>query len=143
MPFNRPAAMRALHALGRQHGYTVDDLRDMAASHFGIPRDKVSLRKLTDGQLGTLCATLKGDNKGPQPVSNKATTRQIWKINQLATLLGMRDGDGRLSGFIHRQVKKQRLDELTKRDAVKVIDGLKTIHDRNSDVGFDTTQQPH
>lgn len=132
MPFNRPAAMRALHALGAKHGYSHDDLRDIAASHFGIPRDKLSLGKLTDSQLGALCATLKGDQRGPQPVSNKATSRQLWKINQLAAALGMTSDPRRLAGFIERQVKKRRLSELTKYDAIKVIDGLKNIAERGS-----------
>lgn len=131
MPFNRPAAMRALHALGAKHGYSHDDLRDMAASQFGIARDKVSIGKLTDSQLGTLCAVLKGGS-GPAKVDNKASSRQVWKINQLATLLGMHTDPKRLSGFIHRQVKKHELSELTKYDAVKVIDGLKNIHERGN-----------
>lgn len=134
MPFNRHAAMRAVHALGAKHGYSHDDLRDLAASYFGIDRDTVSLGKLTDTQLGDLCATLKGDQRGPQPTApNKATKRQLWKINQLAAQLGMTSDPRRLAGFCERQVKKRNISDLTKKDAVKVIDGLKNIVERGSD----------
>src|SRR5690349_5378155 len=134
MPFNRAGAMRAIHALGTKHGYSHDDLRDIAASHFGIPRDKVSLGKLTDSQLGHLCATLKGDQRGPQPVAdyNKATDKQLWKINQLAAALGMNSDPNRLAGFCERQCKKRNLSDLSRYDAIKVIDGLKNMVERGS-----------
>lgn len=136
MPFNRTAAMRAVHALGNKHGYSHDDLRDMAASQFGIARDKVSLGKLTDPQLGALCAILKGGKpSGPVPVDNSATTRQVWKINQLAKEIGMHNNQARLEGFLQRQVKKSRIEDLTKKDAVKVIDGLKNLAEHCNTTG--------
>lgn len=142
MPFNRTAAMRAVHALGKKHGYSHDDLRDLAASQFSISRDKVSLGKLTDSQLGAFCAALKGDKQsGPVRVVNKATSRQLWKINQLATLIGMQSNPARLEGFLQRQAKKSRLEDLTKFDAIKVIDGLKNLAERCNTEGNDHGHQ--
>lgn len=136
MTFNRQGAMRALHSLGNKNGYSHDDLRDIAASHFGIKRDKVSLGKLTDSQLGTLCASLKGTQgkpAGPAPIKNNATTRQIWKINTQVKALGWDTNPDRLRGFIARQCKgKTDLDSLTKYDAIKVIDGLKKFTEHGS-----------
>lgn len=132
MPFNRPGTIKAIHAMGRNHGYDHDDLRALAVSLFQIPADKVSISKLTDSQLIAMADSLRGQSsgKGPAPVYNKATKRQLWKIDQLATLLGMSGNPARLEGFLQRQAKKTRLTDLTKQDAIKVIDGLKTMYER-------------
>lgn len=131
MPFNRPGTMRAIHALGNKNGYSHDDLRDVASSLFGISRDKISLGKLSDSQLISLCGSLRGDKaKGPVPVSNKASKRQLWKINAQASQLGWTSTPSRLEGFLQRQCKKSSLVDLTVVDAIKVIDGLKNLIER-------------
>ena len=50
MPFNRNAAMRKVHILGKQRGYDHDDLRDLAGALFTI-KGAPSLKSLTDAQL--------------------------------------------------------------------------------------------
>jgi len=128
MPFNRAAALRCLHVLGKQKGFDHQGLHDLAATFFKKDPKSVSLGKLTNTQLGTFIAHLKATTKGaPILVPNGASKPQLWKIQQYEKQLGWNQEPERLAAFLYRQCKKDRLLDLTGDDARKVIDGLKNL----------------
>lgn len=130
MAYNRTAAISAVIINGKKCGYDRDDIRDIAASLFGLDPEEARLSKLDNNQLSTLIETFKNAKPGePIQIKNRISQRQIWKINQYADELGWTDPK-RLEGFIERQTGKKNLRSLTKQDGIKVIDGLKKISER-------------
>ena len=125
---NRAACIKRMHYLGRQRGFDHEAIREIASSLFAIPMDSLSLSALSDSQVMQLLDNLsgKGANRGPQPVPNAATPRQIWKIRQLADQHGM--SSEALAAFIARQCQGHRdVHALRVWDAAKVIEGLKNL----------------
>jgi len=148
MPYNRAAAIKAIHVEGKKKGFDHDALKDIASSLTLIDRDKITMAikpapgkiALTDPQLAAVLASLKGARTGtPIQVKNRASVRQLWLIKEQALQLGWIETTKiseitppeRLAGFLQRQCKKTSLRDLTIRDAQKVIDGLKTLIQRS------------
>ena len=122
------AQVRKIWAVARERGLEKDDVRQMAKLISGL--DSVS--QLTKYEAIQLIDRLEGRRpfvKG-QAGGNMATDKQVWKIEQLIAALGWNDNPKRLEAFMLKYAGVAKINWLTKRKAIGLIDGLKKILER-------------
>lgn len=124
-----PAQMRKIWAVAKERGLDQEDVRQMAKVVSGMDSvsqlTKVEAIKLIDRLEGRQTFTLKENG-------NIATAKQIWKIRQLIDALGWGDNPQRLESFMLKYTGVAKINWLTKRKAIGLIDGLKAILARQS-----------
>lgn len=149
MDGERPATKRQLKliwVLARQLGMDSHALHELALEVTG--RDSIKILSLGEGKTiieALVCAGAKIKKKKTSPrdladnVVEIVTADQMNYIGYLEKQLGWQANPDRLDGFLRRTIKKDRIR--TKRDAVKIIEGLKAI--LNREISKKTKNQSH
>ena len=139
MSYNRHAALRKIHILGKQRGLDHEELTAICASLYQVK----SMSDLSDYQLSHFIEHLLGAASGPAPIKNAASKQQLWLIGQLEQQLGWHTNRLRLEGFIARQAHgKRRTSDLTIWEASRVIEGLKQVLERKAEPAEATQWTP-
>jgi hypothetical protein len=129
-----------LHVAKAQLGLTEEEYRDILKNHGGaessVHLDEFGLEKVMRffSEIGFKRKKDKGlrsKEKGPRrkDLTILASEGQRKVIYHLMEDLGW--WPARLMGFIEKMTGKERPEELTKREAAKVIEGLKAMRNRN------------
>lgn len=118
--------MRKLYATAREKGIDNDLLHDMVKSRY----KKDSVRALTIKQAANLIDVLETGRTVSLPTGRPLhliTERQIYKIRELEKALGWAENPARLRGFIKKYAGNDNVEWLTKEQAWRVIEGLKSV----------------
>jgi len=126
--------MRKLYATAREKGIDNDLLHAMVKSRY----KKDSIRDLTIKQAANLIDSIETERTVPLPTGRQlplATKKQIYKIRELEKELGWTDNPARLRGFLRKYAGTEQVDWLTKEQAWRVIEGLKSILKQQAEEG--------
>lgn len=118
--------MRKLYATAREKGIDNDLLHDMVKSRY----KKDSVRALTIKQAANLIDSMETGRTVRLPTGRPlylATEKQIYKIHGLEKALGWADNPARLRGFLKKYAGTEQVEWLTKEQAWRVIEGLKSV----------------
>ena len=132
--------IKLIWVLARQLGIDSDDLHEMIAGTTG----EDSIKSLSTGQGAEVIDSLvqaggrvkrkrKPRRDLPPNVVELLTPKQARLIRYLERELGWQDNPERLKGFIKRSIKKEVVR--TKQEAIKVIEGLKNMAEREARKG--------
>lgn len=121
---------KKIYAVAREIGLDNDLLHSLVEAKF----KKQHISDLTLNQAGALIDYLeerKGSGRHIQlPTGRKVplvTDKQLYKINQLARQLGWQDNPKRLQGFCRKYAQVDNPEWLTKEQAWRIIEGLKSL----------------
>lgn len=122
---------KKIYAVAREIGLDNDLLHDLVEIKF----KKQHISDLTLAQAGSFIDYLEGrkgtaDRYTQLPTGRQLaliTDKQLWKMNQLAKELGWQDNPKRLQGFCRKYAQVDNPEWLTKEQAWRVIEGLKSL----------------
>ena len=132
--------IKLIWVLARQLGMTSDDLHEMIAGATG--KDSIKSLSTSEGarvidSLVRAGARVKRKRQPrrdlPPNIVELLTPKQASFIRYLEKELGWQDNPERLKGFIKRSIKKEVVR--TKQEAIKVIEGLKNMAEREGRKG--------
>ena len=138
--------LKLIWVLGRDLGMNGDRLHEFALAVTG--RDSIKILSLEEAKeiieaLVRAGAKIKKKKTSPRDLADNVveivTADQMNHIRYLEKQLGWQANPDRLNGFLKRTIKKDRIR--TKRDASKVIEGLKAILNRKT--GEKTVNKSH
>ena len=137
MPYKvSQAQRRKIWAAAKQKGLSEDDVRNIifaitgqgSTSDISMDEARRIIDRITGKEYKTDNTYVDYNKKAnAQKRANQITDRQKWKINQLILELGWEDDQKRIEGFIRKYANVDKVNWLTKQQAVKIIDGLKTM----------------
>ncbi|MGF9798635.1 regulatory protein GemA [Brevibacillus agri] len=124
-----PQMLRKIWALAREISITEEDLRAIVQQVTG----QSSLSGLTKPQASLIIDRLNeyAGKTQPRP-RNRLSKAQRWKIKELEKALGWDDEPKRLSGFIKKFYKVDRIEWLTPQAAGRLIESLKKMAEREA-----------
>lgn len=118
--------MRKLYATAKEKGVNNELLHDMVMSRY----KKEHISDLTVKQAASLIDSLETGRTVPLPTGRPlhlATEKQIYKIHELEKVLNWDVNPARLRGFLRKYAGNDNVKWLTKEQAWRVIEGLKSI----------------
>ena len=133
-----PNQNRAIWGMAGRIGLEVEELRDLVERETGQRRIS-TLSKSQAGAVIDALMGLSGDPRSPRRDANRASTRQVYMIRNIAR--GMGWGEGRLTGFLEKRWGASRPEWLRPDQAWKVIEALKAMVKREAERGAVASQK--
>jgi hypothetical protein len=116
-------------AVAKERGFDEDDLREIVRQISG----QASTSALTIVDAIKVIDRLEGKTRQePKESGSQVTTKQLWKLAVLEKELGWADNPKRLEAFIRKYAKVDKPRWLTRYQAIKIIDGLKALLERQN-----------
>ncbi|MEC1178518.1 regulatory protein GemA [Metasolibacillus meyeri] len=123
--------VKKIWAIARDIGMEREDIYSVLLRETG----KDSMRKCSQKELERVLLSLRAVQGHRDARSNKATKKQLWKIEQLEQQLNWQSEPQRLQGFLKKYYKVERVEWLTSKQAWRLIESLKKLLEKENSNG--------
>lgn len=120
--------IKKIWATARSIGMEREDLYSVLQRETG----KDSMRQCTSKELERVLLSLQSIKGFDNFRGNRATKRQLWKIEQLEKQLGWQDDPRRMQGFLKKFYSVEHMEWLTSAQAWRLIESLKKLVEKEN-----------